>query len=213
MRPSAARLGILFEGSLALVAVLVGAAVGHPPWLRLRLADAVEGGPLLLLGALAALPMLCAFALLPRLPWPDLQHAAEDVERLVRRLFSGAGRGALVGLSAAAGLGEELLFRGLVQDGLASWLGAPHGAWIGLIVGSAAFGLAHPISVSYALVVGLNGAYLGCLVIATGSLWPAVVAHAVYDLVALAVILRSRRPPGSAEDNAADIPVASEQGS
>jgi uncharacterized protein len=187
-------LAVLLEGSLALVAIALGVLVGHSPAARLRLVDAAHAGRMLLWGVLAVAPMWCAFALLPRLPLPGLQRAFREVERVVARLFSGAGLRELAAVSLAAGVGEELLFRGLLQDGLARWLGAPHGQDVGLLVASVLFGLAHPISAGYAVLAALNGAYLGGLMILTGSLWPPLVAHAAYDLLALQRVLAGTTP-------------------
>ncbi len=211
------RLAVLCEGSLALLALVLGMLVGHSPAARLRLVDAAHAGRMLLVGVLAVAPMLAAFVLLPRLPWAGLQRGLEEVERVVQRLFAGARLGELFAVSLAAGLGEELLFRGLLQDGLARWLGVPYGQPLGLFVASVLFGLAHPLSAGYALLAGLNGAYLGGLMILTGSLWPPVVAHAVYDLLALRHVLLARpaSPPqaGAGVGTAGDSRVTSEDDS
>ncbi len=79
------------------------------------------------------------------------------------------------------------MFRGIVQAGLAGYLGSP---WAGLIVGSLAFGLAHPMSKTYVVVAALIGIYLGCLLLLTGNLLVPIVAHAPYDLVALVLLVR-----------------------
>jgi membrane protease YdiL (CAAX protease family) len=210
------RLAVLFEGSLAVLALVLGVLFGVSPAARLRLIDPAQAGRLLLVGVLAVLPMLSAFVLVPRLPWADLQRGLEEVERVVRQLFAGARLWELAAVSLAAGLGEELLFRGLLQDGLAGWLGAPYGQPLGLFVASLLFGLAHPLSAGYVVLAGLNGAYLGGLMIATGSLWPPVVAHAVYDLLALRHVLT--RPPSSPQAEAgvgavSDLRVTSEDDS
>jgi membrane protease YdiL (CAAX protease family) len=38
------------------------------------------------------------------------------------------------------------------------------------------------------------GLYFGWLLIASGSLWPPIVAHALYDFVALCYLLRPEEP-------------------
>lgn len=92
-------------------------------------------------------------------------------------------------LAALAGFAEEILFRGVVQVGLAGIL-PESGA---LVVASAAFGLAHFITPTYAALAGLAGLYLGGLFLLQGSLIAPIVAHAVYDVVALNYVVRLYR--------------------
>jgi membrane protease YdiL (CAAX protease family) len=92
-------------------------------------------------------------------------------------------------LAVLAGFAEEIFFRGVVQVGLARVL--PEGG--ALVVASAAFGLAHFITPTYALLAGLAGLYLGGLFLLQGSLTAPIVAHAVYDVVALNYVVRLYR--------------------
>ena len=89
-------------------------------------------------------------------------------------------------LAALAGFAEEILFRGVVQVGLARIL-PESGA---LVVAGAAFGLAHFITPTYAVLAGLAGLYLGGLFWLEGSLTAPIVAHALYDVVALNYVAR-----------------------
>ena len=103
----------------------------------------------------------------------------------------------LVLLALIAGLAEEILFRGVVQAGLARVL--PD--WAAVLVAGAAFGLAHFITPAYALLAGLAGVYLGALFWLGGTLIVPIVAHALYDIVALSYVARlSGRLPGRYED-------------
>jgi len=90
-------------------------------------------------------------------------------------------------LAVTAGVCEELIFRGF---GIAYvrwlWPGATH-FWL-IAITSAAFGLAHLYQgVRGVLLTGLVGAVLASLVLATGSLLPAMVIHALIDLRVLAL--------------------------
>jgi len=82
-------------------------------------------------------------------------------------------------ISIAAGLGEELFFRGVLQPEL------------GLVPASLIFGALH-VGGRATLVFGgwvtLMGAMLGGLAIWTGGLLAPIVAHAAYDAGALAYI-------------------------
>lgn len=71
--------------------------------------------------------------------------------------------------------GEEILFRGVIANALNR-----HGAFAGIVLSSIIFGLAHGVSVilPVAIMVGVLSAILFR---ATGSIWPGVVLHCVYN--------------------------------
>jgi membrane protease YdiL (CAAX protease family) len=96
----------------------------------------------------------------------------------------------LFGISVLAGVGEEALFRGLVQDTLAAWM--PLG--VALALASLLFGLLHAVTPTYAVLATLMGAYLGGLYLWTGGLLAPMVTHGVYDF---AVLLYLQYGPGS----------------
>jgi hypothetical protein len=89
-------------------------------------------------------------------------------------------------LAALAGIGEELLFRGVLQVGLARVL-PDAGA---LVAASALFGLVHFVSPAYVLLAGVVGLYLGGLFLFQGNLLVPIIAHALYDFVALIYVTR-----------------------
>jgi hypothetical protein len=85
----------------------------------------------------------------------------------------------LIGI--AAGIGEEWFFRGVLQP------------VVGLTASSLLFGLAHVGSskmVPFGLWATAMGFVLGGLAIVTGGLLAPIVAHGVYDIVALEYIRR-----------------------
>ena len=90
-----------------------------------------------------------------------------------------------------------MLFRGLVQHGLANWLAPPWGIWLALAIASVAFGCAHMLSATYAILAALIGLYLGLLLVWTGSLLTPAVAHGLYDFIALLYLVRSDGTPAS----------------
>jgi membrane protease YdiL (CAAX protease family) len=137
------------------------------------------GPPLLLLGA----------AYHSRLG--PLERLRNDLREHVMPHFAAATPAELAWLSLAAGLGEELLFRGFLQTALEARMD-PNlgGGWLPLVLASVIFGLAHFLSTTYLVLATGMGLYLGWLLTATGSLWPPVVAHAVYDFVALCWLQR-----------------------
>ena len=109
-------------------------------------------------------------------------------------LFRGASVPELALLAVLAGVGEEALFRGVIQDALAGWLPI----WLALVVTGLVFGMAHWVSTTYAVVAGIVGLYLGSLYLITQNLLAPVLAHALYDFVALLALARLKpAPPAS----------------
>jgi hypothetical protein len=91
-------------------------------------------------------------------------------------------------ISALAGIGEEALFRGVMQTGLVPVVGLP----AAVALTSVAFGLAHYLSLTYAAYAALVSVYLGVLLVYTDNLLVPVIAHAAYDFVALVYLTRVR---------------------
>ncbi len=173
------------EGTLALLALAWAWTRG----LALGWGDAGHGVTVGL-GTAAGLAV-ANYALLRLGPdrWP-VSSVRRVYRTLLRPLFARVDLPTILGVSIAAGVGEELFFRGAVQGEF------------GLIVASAAFGAAHVGSVRYAgfgLWAGLIGALLGWLAEATGGLLAPIVAHAVYDALALAYVRWAPEPgtPGA----------------
>jgi|GEM_PF-651431 len=191
------RTALVFEGSLGVLALLLGWTLGFSPLRSLSLdagwMHAARGAGWGLLGTLPLLPLLLV---LERYPVGPLEPIRRFVEEVIVPLFQDVSPGKLAGISLAAGVGEELLFRGLLQDGLASWIGPPHGVWIGLAVASVLFGLAHCVTWGYAVLAALIGVYFGLLLLAANNLLAPLTAHAVYDFVALVYLTRRTVIPG-----------------
>ena len=78
-------------------------------------------------------------------------------------------------------LPEELLFRGAIQGELASRLPRP---WQAAVLSAASFALAHTVrGGASGLLTFLPGLLFGALRQVTGSIWPAVAAHALANLI------------------------------
>lgn len=177
--PSLVTLALLFEGGLVLIAIAVGLLLGVP-----ALADVRFDTDSVAQGVAATLPMLLLLSPLAR-RHHGLERLRDDVTRQILPLFKNASLPQLALLSALAGLGEEALFRGVLQTWLAQHLGDAGG----LVLASIVFGLAHFINRSYALLATLIGLYLGWLYLTSGNLLLPVIAHGLYDFVALIVLL------------------------
>ncbi|HMJ14905.1 MAG TPA: CPBP family intramembrane glutamic endopeptidase [Polyangiaceae bacterium] len=156
-----------------------GSPLVYPePWLELpaRMSHTYS----LLLGLLFGFAIVLSTRMVvPRFLWARRLHSEL---RPIARSISGVG---IVVLAALSSLGEELLFRGLLQP------------WLGLIVQSLVFGIVHQIRgpsrwvwVSWATGVGLG---LGAIFQLTGSLLGPLAAHALINGLNL-LYLRNHDP-------------------
>ena len=110
---------------------------------------------------------------------PVAVHAFLDAE--VFPLFRRASVADLLVVAALAGLGEELLFRGVLQDEFGIW------------IASAVFGLFHgPSRELWPLAVWATGmgVLLGVLYQVSGNMFVPALAHALYDGAALIYVRR-----------------------
>jgi membrane protease YdiL (CAAX protease family) len=175
--------GALIELTLAALALALGAIAGVAPLESFSWSLRDAG-----VAALATLPLLATF----RLTWtsdaPVLRKIRDELERMLPALFGHVSTAGLVLVSLAAGIGEEVLFRGFLQ----AWLETILGGFGGLAAASLLFGVAHPITAGYVAIATLMGAYLGLLWQASGNLLAPIVTHALYDFVVLRLLLRPR---------------------
>lgn len=179
-------MAVLVEGAIGLVAVGLAELFG----ISLRdqfgasKAALIDG---LVAGIAATLPMLALYWWLTVSTWPPLVELRETVERMVRELFSTAKLPELATIAILAGVGEELLFRGVVQTGIAQLTNPT----VGLVAGSLVFGALHAVSRLYFILATLIGLYLGWLLLEFGDLTVPIAAHAFYDFVALTYLTRT----------------------
>lgn len=172
---------VVVEGGLAVAAWWLGGWWGYPPQDQLQLN--LEG---LGWGAVAVLPMLLLMLWVTRSSWRPWRHLSGLVRRQVAPLFADCSYLDLALISALAGLGEEAMFRGVLQPGLASlW-----GIWPSLLAVSLLFGMAHMMTPAYFLMATLMGAFLGGVMLFTQNLLAPIVAHAMYDFLVLCYLLR-----------------------
>ena len=153
-------------------------------------------------GFLATLPLLGGLVWCLRTHQPAIARLMRRIEREVAPLFHGIGPGGLALLAALAGVGEEALFRGVLQP----WLAGTVSPWPAVVLTAVLFGALHPVSPMYVLLASLAGAYFGALLVLTGNLLAPIVAHAGYDFVALLVLARLK--PDAAQDVVREPPSA-----
>lgn len=140
------------------------------------------------------MPPLAGVLAIERLSFPPLLRLRRLVEEHLVPLFAPLSLFELGAISLAAGFGEEVLFRGLVQGGLAAWIGPPQGVLAGLLIASLLFGACHWLTPTYAALATIMGVYLGGLYLWLDNLLAPLMAHAVYDFLALIHLTRRPNP-------------------
>ncbi len=117
------------------------------------------------------------------LRWGPLKRIFEIIEKsFLGSFIREASLAQLALVSLAAGVGEEILFRGAFQG------------WWGLTIASIIFGLLHALTPTYFIVAMLMGFYLGSLYESVGqNLFVPAFVHGVYDFVALLLYKRQIR--------------------
>ena len=178
-------LAVIFEGGMALAALLLGKLLGYEPWLEIRWEWAAVGW-----GVAATVPPFLAFLWCTHTSWPPCHALSQLVRRMILPHFLGATPLDLLLVSFSAGIGEELLFRGLLQTAFSDWLNPA----LGVTLASLLFGLAHFLTPSYAVLATLIGVYLGVLWLLCDNLLAPIITHGLYDLLALAYLLRFTPP-------------------
>jgi uncharacterized protein len=84
-------------------------------------------------------------------------------------------------LAITAGFCEEVLFRGFVTWYISSWIGTLPA----LAISSILFGFQHLyLGMEHVVRTAVVGLVFGLIVLASGSLWPAILIHATMDLLA-----------------------------
>jgi membrane protease YdiL (CAAX protease family) len=180
-------LGVLFEGGLAVLACLLGWLLGRPPLGERFSWNALDAG----WGVAATVPMFLAFLVINYLPLPPLARIRRFFDEVLRPLFQPCSLLELALIALLAGVGEEMLFRAVIQGALDGCLGP----WWGLVLASLIFGLLHAITLTYVVLAFLLGLYLGWVWLADGNLLVVIIAHALYDFCVLVYLLRGPLTP------------------
>jgi membrane protease YdiL (CAAX protease family) len=186
-------MAVAFEGGLAVLGFLLGWLMTPPAWEAIEWS--AEAG---LWGLLWALPLFGALLFLRQLRAGAVGRLNRTVDDLLVPLFRGLRWWHFAVISALAGLGEELLFRGILQKLLAGWLDSTVGA---IALTSVVFGAAHLITPLYGILAAAVSVYLGWLFVQyERNLVVPIVAHAMYDFLALVYLTRRENaiePPGN----------------
>jgi len=144
----------------------------------------------LLLGLLATGPLFLMLAVIMRSPAESCVRIRQILDEVLLPWLSPCHLVDLVLLATLAGVAEEFLFRAFLQSLLTDQFGAA----VGLVIASLLFGIAHWITPGYAILAGIAGFYLGIVwMLTAGNPVVVIIAHGVYDLIALIVLLQQYR--------------------
>jgi membrane protease YdiL (CAAX protease family) len=170
-----------FEAALVLAGLGLSWLTGLDVWEMTSFTGAA-----LLQGLAATLPLLILFGITYRWPAGPLRPIKTFLLEALGAPLAACRWYDLLLVAAMAGLGEELLFRGVMQTGIDRWAGRG----VGLASAALAFGLVHFVTPMYALLAGLIGLYLGGLLYLGESpnLLVPIIVHGLYDFVAFWVV-------------------------
>lgn len=180
------RIAILFEGGLVGVAYLLGWLAGIDPF-----ADFHWSGDAVSYGMLGTAPLALLFFWSYQQPHPELQKIRRVLMDTLAPQLALCRVHELFLVAAVAGIGEEALFRGMLQP----WAEGHWGGYGGLVVSNLLFGMVHLLTPLYGLLAFATGVYLGLMLDVGGqrNLLTPMVVHALYDFVAFVAVAQSFR--------------------
>ncbi len=160
--------------------VVLGLALLLAYWLQIDLDLAPSDvARELIIGLLTTVPLVVLF-IAAMSEYGNRISALGNLKRImlqdVRRVFMHARFFDLLAIAVAAGVAEEMLFRGVIQTQL------------GLLPASILFGLVHFVTPAYAVAATLMGIYIGLVFSVSESLFAVILLHTLYDLYALTYI-------------------------
>mmetsp|Transcript_17877 Transcript_17877/g.26445 ORF Transcript_17877/g.26445 Transcript_17877/m.26445 type:complete len:289 (+) Transcript_17877:86-952(+) len=139
-------------------------------------------------GILKTMPLAVAAYLLDFMEKnvPALQDVTKATHRTVLALLGGKFKPVTalmvsLALGLAAGFGEEMIFRGILQYELESRTSQAFSLGSSALI----FGLLHAVTPAYAFLATLAGVYFGWIYQAAGNLAVPIATHALYDVGAL----------------------------
>lgn len=174
----------LVEGGLLLLA-LVLAWLLEVPLKPLLVVDPAA----ILWGVGATVPLVLLFWVTYSRPAGGFRGVKDFLHQALGPPLSSCRWYELLWVAALAGIGEEFLFRGVLQ----TWLDDHWGPWLALILTNVVFAICHAISPTYLVMAFLMGLALSSLMefpTEQPNLFTPIITHALYDFVAFWVVAR-----------------------
>ncbi len=180
---------IVFEGGLAVLAIVIGYFCNFSPARTLSWSFKA-----VLLGFTATIPMLVMFVFLDRAKFLPLLRIQQLVRAFIFTFFGKCSTAQIFLICVLAGIGEELFFRGLMQDGIAYGIGGIIGLICGIVISSFFFGVAHLITPTYGIIAFFISLYFAALFLWSGNILVPMIVHALYDYCVIRFVLRQFLP-------------------
>lgn len=168
-------LTICIQGGLLLAGIFLGWYWDIPLWARTHFLPND-----ILFGVLLGLVLTFFSIGLLKLPLKILDRLRRDADQAME-LLGKLSIPLIFFVSIAAGVSEEVFFRGVIQIYLSDAIGL----YSGIFLASVIFGLLHFVSVSYVAFVIFFGCLFGLIYVWTGNLLIVIIAHLVYDFAIL----------------------------
>ena len=160
----------------------------------LQLRSGTDDSMLWLFGVLSTVPLVIFAVVLDIIEdrVPALQEVSDATLRSVYNLLGGSYKPLLalvtaVVLGTVAGVGEEILFRGILQETMYQqhWT-ENYDTVISIVLSSIIFGLFHAVTPMYAALATIASMYFGTLyTLCDGDLTIPILCHSIYDIGAL----------------------------
>lgn len=172
-----AQMTLLLMSQAGIVMLTLLAALWGGPRRVLQLQAPDGGWVSCLLAILVMIPVLAIFNAITYVAAPE--QMAQDFRFFLEIARSPARTPATLAIGLGAPVSEEVLFRGFLLSALA---GTAIGYWRSAVAATAAWTLLHWgyswVGLTEVFVIGL---YLSWLLWRTGSLWPPIICHALYN--------------------------------
>lgn len=177
------------QGALALLAVGWALAIGltSGEWFGLDAWSGSRAFVTLATTLAAAAPPIAAFFWMRSTQAAPVVRFRDDVRRRLIPLFAETRWIDWLTISLTAGVTEELAFRGALLE---TFLAIPVDPWnlvLAVAVPSLIFGMLHALNRTYFLATTAAGVYFSFVVLWSGDLWAAALAHFLYDLTVFVV--------------------------
>lgn len=180
------KLACYFEGSLVLVAIVLGWIADIDPFAKVNFTEMA-----VLYGLIGTVPLFLIFMVLYQVEIAEVKKIQTLLQDTLGPSLHRYNWADLFILAAIAGISEEILFRGVIQP----WMESSWGLLAGLIGSNIIFGLVHAVTPLYAVLAALVGIYLGLFLDYGGerNLLTPIIIHGLYDFLAFIVIMRLYR--------------------